>query len=158
MKNRKIYIVLGLLGLIPISMFVISMLFVVTSDAQGWVYESYCNNSEHEKAHKKFYGKEVGSKECFDYANKHFDEINSDNTLIYPNPIGNEPLTIKFDSEIGKVNEILVSDNQGKVVKKLSVNIHETQKSINLEGISKGVYYIHLITDVNKHVYKILKH
>ena len=45
-----------------------------------------------------------------------------------------------------------------RVIEVFSIAKKETEKAIEFNGMSKGVYYIHLITERDKYIYKILKH
>ena len=75
---------------------------------------------------------------------------------IYPNPTS-EMINIRFQSATDK--EILVSllDAQGKLVKTDRIDVAVLDKTINMQDVPAGLYYLRLTKGKLVNVYKVVK-
>jgi hypothetical protein len=87
-----------------------------------------------------------------------FGEFEYDKVLIYPNPIGNEDLSIKFGDQVGRFSSAVVVNSQGKTIQTLSVGKTTEGLEIDFNTYENGVYYINLVGVNDEFVYKVLKH
>lgn len=72
----------------------------------------------------------------------------SNSLIIYPNP-ASDFVTIKFDQLKSNAN-ILLTDNQGKCIKNISLDKYTTEKNISLKGIPAGNYVVILKDNSNE--------
>ena len=84
-------------------------------------------------------------------------EIDYDEVLIYPNPIGNEDLSINFGNSSIQFEKALVMDSKGSVIHSVNLRKSDSELKINFNLYETGIYYINLINNNNKFVYKVLK-
>lgn len=81
-----------------------------------------------------------------------------DEILIYPNPVGNEDLTVNFDSSQEEFKNAIVLDNSGRMIKNIEIDKSDSDLKINFNEYENGIYYIKLIGVKSKFIYKVLKH
>lgn len=82
-------------------------------------------------------------------ANEHF--LTDDSVRIYPNP-ANEYITIKAAEPIKSIQLI---DMQGRIMK--SIVVVDTQSEINLFDLSKGIYFVKVITNKGIKTEKLIR-
>lgn len=75
---------------------------------------------------------------------------------IYPNP-ASEAINIRFESVVDKLIQVQFMDAQGRIVKTDRIDISVLQKTINLQDLPPGVYFMRLIKGGQANVYKIVK-
>lgn len=75
---------------------------------------------------------------------------------VYPNPTS-ELLNIKFEAPVDKLIHVQIMDAQGRIVKNDRIEVSVLQKTINLQDLSPGVYFMRLIKGTLINVYKIVK-
>jgi len=76
-------------------------------------------------------------------------DFNKQNDMvIYPNPANNQ---LTLDNEQAIMQEVKMIDMLGKEVKHFQLN--DTKATLNISGLNKGFYFLHILTDngmVNK--------
>lgn len=72
--------------------------------------------------------------------------INEDRISIYPNPAPKGQINIRIKDYIGKIN-VQVVDLNGKLIYKSNDPSFNTEKSINLNSLQKGIYIIRVNND-----------
>lgn len=77
-------------------------------------------------------------------------QVNTNDIIIYPNPVINE-LNLDFNKSKLKVNKIKLYDFNGRLVKFLENGQN------NLSDIQSGVYYLNIYTDDNEYITKFIK-
>ncbi|MCD4773356.1 MAG: T9SS type A sorting domain-containing protein, partial [Bacteroidales bacterium] len=70
-------------------------------------------------------------------------EINSDNILIYPNPV-DEILNIKINSFKSSNVEIKILDVMGRIMKFHKTEINNGIIKLNISGLHNGIYLIEI--------------
>lgn len=75
---------------------------------------------------------------------------------VYPNPTS-ELLNIKFEAPVDKLIQVQIMDGQGRIVINDRIEVSVIQKTINLEDLSPGVYFMRLVKGTLINVYKIVK-
>ncbi len=86
------------------------------------------------------------------------DELTFEDVLIYPNPIGDETLKIDFRHISDNIVQVLVSDSNGKLLSQKPVNKGIKELEIDFNGKSKGIYYLHLVSERDRVIYKLIKY
>lgn len=81
------------------------------------------------------------------------DKNQNNNIIIYPNPTKDEINIHKEDNSFMKVQ---VLDIKGKIIYQTSFNDIKLNINLNSLGLSKGIYFIHLISDKDKIVRKLV--
>jgi hypothetical protein len=71
---------------------------------------------------------------------------------IYPNPTSG----IINISEFSNINEISILDLNGKVLKTIS-DVRSTQGQINVEELTKGIYFLNIVSNNQNQVIKFIK-
>ena len=75
---------------------------------------------------------------------------------IYPNPTS-ESVRIKFESAVDKLIDIQIIDGQGRLIKTDRIEESVYEKTINLQDLPAGTYYMRLVKGNLANVYKIIK-
>ncbi len=75
---------------------------------------------------------------------------------VYPNP-ASESVNIKFESLVDRMINVQIMDAQGRIVRTDRIEISVIQKTINLQDLPSGVYFLKLIKGNLVNVYKIVK-
>ncbi|HPC98756.1 MAG TPA: T9SS type A sorting domain-containing protein [Bacteroidales bacterium] len=75
---------------------------------------------------------------------------------IYPNPAG-ESVNIRFETPFDKQIMIQLVDGQGKIIKNDKIEATLLEKTLNLQDIPAGTYFLRLIKGKVANVYKIVK-
>jgi len=75
---------------------------------------------------------------------------------IYPNPAG-ESVNIRFESPVDNQIMIQLVDGQGKIIKNDKIEVTLMEKTLNLQDIPSGTYFLRLIKGKLANVYKIVK-
>jgi len=75
---------------------------------------------------------------------------------IYPNP-ASELVNIQFESATDKEITLYLLDSQGKLVKTDKIEISTMDKTINLQDLPAGIYYLRLTKGKLVNVYKVVK-
>jgi len=75
---------------------------------------------------------------------------------IYPNPAG-ESVNIRFETPVDKQIMIQLVDGQGKIIKNDKIEATFLEKTLNLQDIPAGTYFLRLIKGKVANVYKIVK-
>jgi len=81
---------------------------------------------------------------------------NNANVSIFPNP-ANDKTTISIESRVNSLINIELMNILGKTVRKeyMNLSIGSNTKELNLEGLSKGIYFIKLSNNKNTIVRKL---
>ena len=74
--------------------------------------------------------------------------------MIYPNP-SSELFTVRRLNTAGDNMDIKVYDVMGKLIRQQS-NITDTNYKLNLAGVSKGIYFLHLNIENKRLVKKLI--
>lgn len=83
---------------------------------------------------------------------------NENDIQLYPNPVGNEPLSIDLGESVNLFDELIIIDNAGRAVETIKVNVDMSNTmTVNLNNLENGVYYINLVGRDKHHVFKVLK-
>ena len=85
-------------------------------------------------------------------ANENFTSL--EDIAVYPNP-SNGIFNISKNSMIS-INKIRVFDNNAKLLKEINTEITDQNNSIDLTGLTKGLYFMELSNDSDQVVKKIL--
>ncbi|MFD1551954.1 GEVED domain-containing protein [Putridiphycobacter roseus] len=80
-------------------------------------------------------------------------EKESSPLLIYPNP-SSGIFNLKINAEGNNIHQISIYNTQGAIIKSINTNNNSTQ--IDLTELSKGVYFVHLISANEKYIRKII--
>ncbi|MGQ9620460.1 MAG: T9SS type A sorting domain-containing protein [Bacteroidales bacterium] len=75
---------------------------------------------------------------------------------VYPNP-ASESVNIKFESMVDRLVRVQITDAEGRIVKTDRIEVSVLQKTINLQDLPSGVYFMRLIKGDLVNVYKIVK-
>lgn len=75
---------------------------------------------------------------------------------VFPNPAG-ESVNIRFESLVDRLINVQILDAQGRIVKTDRIEVSVIQKTINIQDLPSGVYYLRLIKGNLVNVYKIVK-
>jgi hypothetical protein len=75
---------------------------------------------------------------------------------IFPNP-ASEQINIQFEASTDKEILLYLLDAQGKLVKTDKIEAATVEKSINLQDIPAGVYFLRLVKGKLINVYKVVK-
>jgi len=75
------------------------------------------------------------------------------NLQIYPNPTTD---FLNISGEFGKLTTIQLVDLQGKQLIESSIETPENQFNIDLNGIQKGIYFIHIQTNGKRDIKKVI--
>ena len=75
---------------------------------------------------------------------------------IYPNP-ASESVNIKFESVVDKQINLQILDGEGRLVKIDKIEVSVLQKTINLQDLPAGIYFMRLVKGNLVNVYKIVK-
>ena len=75
---------------------------------------------------------------------------------IYPNPTS-EMINIQFQTSPDKEILVYLLDASGKLVKTDKIDVATLNKTINMQDLPAGMYYIRLIKDRLVNVYKVVK-
>src|SRR5690554_609767 len=81
-------------------------------------------------------------------------EFVSDKFDLYPNP-ATDMVTITNSENIG-IEEVSVYDITGKIVK-LQKSKNENETQLNIEELSSGTYFLHIVTDEGTGIKKLVK-
>lgn len=84
------------------------------------------------------------------------DNINR-NIIIYPNPVGNEDLTINFVQYGKEIQRIVLVDNSGRELKVLKIKKGASDVKLDFSSYNNGIYYVNVISNQGSFVYKVLK-
>lgn len=86
-------------------------------------------------------------------------ELKNNSVKLWPNPVSNT-LNLTFENKINHVTQITINDVFGKEVVKLSNPFIDGQSTItigNINTLSKGIYFVNIVSDSNFQVLKFLK-
>lgn len=85
-------------------------------------------------------------------------EVTTLNLKCYPNPVGNEELTITVDSN--QVRGMRLIDQMGKVVRDIAYFSEEgsTFARIDMKSAKAGIYFVRVLTDQGLLTQKVIKH
>jgi hypothetical protein len=75
---------------------------------------------------------------------------------IYPNP-ASEIVKIQFESATDKEISLYLLDSQGRLVKTDKIEAASIDKSVNLQDLPAGIYYLRLTKGKLVNVYKVVK-
>ena len=75
---------------------------------------------------------------------------------IYPNP-ASESVNIRFETAVDKLIQVQMLDAQGRIIKTDRIEVSVLQKTINLQDLPSGVYFMRLLKGSMVNVYKIVK-
>jgi hypothetical protein len=75
---------------------------------------------------------------------------------IYPNP-ASELVNIQFESATDKEISVYLLDSQGRLVKTDKIEAASIDKTINLQDLPAGIYYLRLTKGKLVNVYKVVK-
>jgi hypothetical protein len=75
---------------------------------------------------------------------------------IYPNPTS-EMINIQFETATDKEISLILLDAQGKLVKTDVIETSVINKTVNLQDLPAGVYYVRLTKGKLVNVYKVVK-
>ncbi len=75
---------------------------------------------------------------------------------VYPNPAG-ESVNIRFESLVDRLIQVQILDAQGRIVKTDRIEMSVIQKTINIQDLPPGVYFLRLIKGNLVNVYKLVK-
>jgi hypothetical protein len=75
---------------------------------------------------------------------------------IYPNP-ASELINIQFESATDKEISLYLLDSQGRLVKTDKIETATMDKTINLQDLPAGIYYLRLTKGKLVNVYKVVK-
>jgi hypothetical protein len=75
---------------------------------------------------------------------------------IYPNPTS-EIIEIEFDTPVDGEISLFLLDAQGKLVKTDKIEAGTTNKEINMQNFSSGIYYLRLTKGRLVNVYRVVK-
>ncbi|HCI55110.1 MAG TPA: T9SS type A sorting domain-containing protein [Bacteroidales bacterium] len=75
---------------------------------------------------------------------------------IYPNPTS-ESVKIKFESAVDRLIDIQIIDGQGRLIKTDRIEESIIEKTLNLQDLPSGTYYLRLLKGNVANVYKIVK-
>jgi Secretion system C-terminal sorting domain len=75
---------------------------------------------------------------------------------IYPNP-ASEVINIQFESATDKEISLYLLDSQGKLVKTDKIEAATIDKTVNLQDLPAGIYYLRLTKGKLVNVYKVVK-
>ncbi len=92
----------------------------------------------------------VNGNSCGTRGYSSINKTNGGNHVVFPNP-AKDKLFIK--DLILEINSILIKDANGKIIKTINTQV----KSIDISSLSKGVYFIEIITLENKIVNSFIK-
>src|SRR5690554_7352756 len=81
-------------------------------------------------------------------------EFVSEKFNIFPNP-ATDAITITNNENIG-IKEVCVYDSTGKIVK-LQKGKNENETQLNIEELSSGTYFLHIVTDEGTGIKKLVK-
>src|SRR5690554_4841738 len=81
-------------------------------------------------------------------------EFVSEKFNIFPNP-ATDAITITNSENIG-IKEVCVYDSTGKIVK-LQKGKNENETQLNIEELSSGTYFLHIVTDEGTGIKKLVK-
>ncbi|MCU0407418.1 MAG: T9SS type A sorting domain-containing protein [Bacteroidales bacterium] len=76
--------------------------------------------------------------------------------LVYPNP-ASDVLNLKFGTPVSERLEIIILDQNGRIVKSLFAEPLVTISEINMQDLASGIYYIRLLKGKLSNVYKVVK-
>jgi len=85
--------------------------------------------------------------------------LKNNSVKLWPNPVSNT-LNLTFENKINHVTQITINDVFGKEVVKLSNPFIDGQSTItigNINTLSKGIYFVNIVSDSNFQVLKFLK-
>ncbi len=82
------------------------------------------------------------------------DDITNDNVVLYPNP-ANSVLTVKFLNSKFQNTDYKIINIFGELV--LKGNLKESENNIDINILSKGIYYLQIQSKVNVVIRKIIK-
>ncbi|MEX2380523.1 MAG: T9SS type A sorting domain-containing protein, partial [Vicingaceae bacterium] len=85
------------------------------------------------------------------------DEVSSiEGFNIYPNP-SNGLFTMNLNTKQAENFNLIVRDVQGKLIYEEGISVNGAyRKDIDLSGLAKGVYYLHIQNDVTSKVEKLI--
>jgi hypothetical protein len=75
---------------------------------------------------------------------------------IYPNP-ASEVINIQFESATDKEISLYLLDSQGRLVKTDKIEVATINKTIDLQELPAGIYYLRLTKGKLVNVYKVVK-
>jgi hypothetical protein len=75
---------------------------------------------------------------------------------IYPNP-ASEVINIQFESSTDKEISLYLLDSQGRLVKTDKIEVATINKTIDLQELPAGIYYLRLTKGKLVNVYKVVK-
>ncbi len=81
----------------------------------------------------------------------------SSKTLTYPNPVGAEEITVNLGNVNAKTVELVLYSSTGKEVLKNSQNVVGHKIRLNMDGLSSGMYLLHIKTNHIVLNYKIIR-
>lgn len=74
--------------------------------------------------------------------------LSNSSTILYPNPVlNNSEVTIEFGSS--KFSQLIIRDFLGKEVKRLSIHIGEKKKTLTVDELVQGIYFIQFLDKNN---------
>lgn len=94
----------------------------------------------------------------FDPSTVSVEENNNEGTVfdVYPNPFNNE-VTISFRSENSNSTEFVVRNVLGQTLLHIREDVPLRSKTLDLNSLPSGVYFIEAITDAGRGIKKVLK-
>ncbi|MBA4321533.1 MAG: hypothetical protein C0408_01825 [Odoribacter sp.] len=75
---------------------------------------------------------------------------------VFPNP-ASDIVNIEFDTPTDGEIKLFLLDTQGRLVKTDQIEAAVTNKQINLQDLSTGIYYLRLVKGKLVNVYKVIK-
>ncbi|MFY8107846.1 MAG: T9SS type A sorting domain-containing protein [Bacteroidia bacterium] len=82
-----------------------------------------------------------------------YDFTGISNLQIYPNPTTD---FLNISGEFGKLTTIQLVDLQGKLLMESSIETPENQFNVDLNGVQKGIYFIHIQSNGKRDIKKVI--
>jgi hypothetical protein len=82
-----------------------------------------------------------------------YDFTGISNLQIYPNPTTD---FLNISGEFGKLTTIQLVDLQGKLLMESSIETPENQLNVDLNGVQKGIYFIHIQSNGKRDIKKVI--
>ena len=129
---------------------------LLTEDLSYGVYEDSLANFGHLFYFSEYFGLADGriSITYKQGAYLNISDINSNEALVYPNPVTSGELKVEVgDKE--KIKEVVVMGLNGSAVRS-NTTYQGAKASIDMNGLQSGVYFIHVVTDYSNYTKKVL--
>lgn len=155
-------------GLVSLNNSITATNVTLTANQTGAVYQWFnCDtgqaisgaiNRNYNPAANGSYSVEISSgtcverSDCYNFTTLGFDSFKDDEISAYPNPVKNE---LHIDMDIPRDLTVTIFDVSGKSV--LNEMVKKKDNSIQLKGLSKGIYFVNVKSSEKARTFKIVK-